>query len=305
MIPRAGANWRGAGANGQGAGRNRRAGRERGYATVAAVAAIAVFAMISLTLVEGNRTLVGDAAAEIGQARTSAAADAGLALALDGLLVRDRAMRWSIDGRVREATFAGMQLRIRIEDERGKVPLNLLDEDSARALAEAAGLSGERARNAADSLLDWTDDDDEPRPDGAESTWYQGRGVRPRNGALQSLEELTVIRGWDQAAIDRIRPFATTYFGRGAGFDARYAHPRAIGVMLGGGEGNPLAIQRQREQAGQRTAIELGDDAAQLNRRPLTIAVEATDGNGARTVRRTVIELTGKDSQPYVVRAVE
>ncbi len=278
--------------------------RERGYATVAAVAAIAVFAMISLTLVEGNRTLVGDAAAEVGQARTSAAADAGLALALDGLLVRDRAMRWSIDGRIHEATFGGTRIRIRIEDERGKVPLNLLDEDLATALVEAAGLTGERARNAADSLLDWTDDDDEPRPDGAESLYYNGRGVHPRNGPPQSLEELTVIRGWDQPAIDRIRPFVSAHFGRG-GFDARFAQPRAIGVMLGGGEGNPQAIERQREQAGQRTAIELGDNATQLIRRPLTVVVEATDGTGARTVRRTIIELTGNDNQPYVVRAYE
>lgn len=277
---------------------------ERGYATVAAVAAIAVFGMISLTLVEGNRTLVGDAAAEVGQARTSAAADAGLAMALDGLLVRDRAMRWSIDGRIHEETFAGTRIRIRIEDERGKVPLNLLDEDSAKALVQAAGLTGERARIAADALLDWTDDDDEPRPDGAESLYYHGRGVHSRNGPPQSLEELLLIRGWDQPAIDRIRPFVTAHFGRG-GFDARFAQPRAIGVMLGGGEGNPLAIERQREQAGQRTAIELGENDTQLVHRPLTVVVEATDGTGARTVRRTIVELTGNDSQPYVVRAYE
>jgi general secretion pathway protein K len=276
---------------------------ERGYATVAAVAAIAVFAMVSLTLVAGNRIAVGDAGAEIGRARVRAAADAGLAMALDGLLVADRAMRWSIDGRVHEADFNGTHIRIMIEDERGKVPLNLLDDDTAKALAEAAGRSGNAAQIAADSLLDWTDDDDEARLDGAESEFYAPRGTHPRNGPPRSIDELTLIRGWDRAMIEQIRPFVTIWFGR-ASFDARFAQPKAIGIMLGGGEGNPLAIQRQREADGQRTAIELGDDIV-LTGRPLTVAVEASDATGARAVHRTVIELTGARAQPYVVRGFE
>jgi general secretion pathway protein K len=276
---------------------------ERGYATVAAVAAIAVFAMVSLTLVAGNRIAVGDAGAEIGRARVRAAADAGLAMALDGLLVSDRAMRWSIDGRVHEADFNGTHIRIMIEDERGKVPLNLLDDDTAKALAEAAGRSGNAAQIAADSLLDWTDDDDEARLDGAESEFYAPRGTHPRNGPPRSIDELTLIRGWDRAMIEQVRPFVTIWFGR-ASFDARFAQPKAIGIMLGGGEGNPLAIQRQREADGQRTAIELGDDIV-LTGRPLTVAVEASDATGARAVHRTVIELTGARAQPYVVRGFE
>ncbi len=276
---------------------------ERGYATVAAVAAITVFAMVSLTLVADNRTAVGDAAAEIGRARVNAAADAGLTMAVDGLLVEDRAMRWSIDGRIHEADFAGTHIRIKIEDERGKVPLNLLDEDSAKALVEAAGRSGLDAQIAADSLLDWTDDDDEPHLNGAESEFYAPRGTHPRNGPPRSIDELVVIRGWDRAMIERIRPFVTIWFGRG-GFDARFAQPKAIGVMLGGGDGNPLAIQRQREAQGQRTAIELGDDLV-LTGRPLTVVVEASDASGARAVQRTVIELTGARAQPYVVRGFD
>lgn len=277
---------------------------EAGYAMVAAVAGIAVFALMALTLIEAGQAQTGTIAAEAGQARASAAADAGLALALDGLLVKDRANRWSLDGRTREFRFGAARLQVRVEDERGKVPLNLLDEQTAARLMETAGLgSGERARIAADALLDWTDDDEEPRRAGAENNYYRDRGIRPRNGSLQSVDELVQIRGFDPVTVNRMRPYVTVNFGRGS-FDARFAHPAAIGVMLEGGRDSPQAISRQRELDGQRTAIELGD-AVDLSGRPLMIVVDASLPDGARAVRRTTIELTGSPVRPFVVRSFE
>jgi len=275
---------------------------EQGYAVVAAVAGIAVFAMMAVTLVQSSRTTLTVAAAEVGQAKAAAAADAGCALALDGLLARDRANRWSIDGRVRTVSFDDTLLRIHIEDERGKVPLNLLDEETAERLVESAGLGvGERARIAEESLLDWTDNDEDPRPSGAENDYYRARGIRPPNGPLESVDELSQIRGFDPAVVERIRSFVTVNFGIG-GFDARFAQPQAIGVMLGGGRDSPAVIARQRELNGQRVAIELGENI-DLTGRPLTIVVEATRIDGARAVRRMVIELTGSDVRPYIVRS--
>lgn len=277
---------------------------EDGYAMIAAVAGIAVFAMMALTLIEANRSEIVTVSAEVGQAKASAAADAGLAIAVDALLSKDRASRWSIDGRQRSTSFDGATLKIRVEDERGKVPINLLDDELAARLMEATGLGfGAPARIAADSLIDWIDDDDEPRPDGAEVEYYASRGIRPRNGPLQSTEELAQIRGFDSSMIARMKPFVTVHFGTGS-FDARFAHPRAISVMLDGGADSPAAINRQRELDGQRTAIEIGD-ALDLVGRPLMISVEATRPDGARAERQMVIELTGSDERPYIVRAFE
>ncbi|MFN0046013.1 MAG: general secretion pathway protein GspK [Sphingorhabdus sp.] len=277
---------------------------EQGYAMVAAVAGIAVFALMALALVQANQNEIVLVNAEVGQAKAAAAADAGLAIALNGLLVKDRANRWSIDGRTRTANFDGARLQIRIEDERGKVPINLLDDELAARLMEAIGLGyGGSARTAADSLVDWIDDDEEPRPDGAEVEFYQSRGIRPRNGPLQSIDELATIRGFNPEMVKKLKPFVTVNFGTG-GFDARYAHPRAIGVMLDGGADSPAAINRQRELDGQRTAIELGD-AVDLVGRPLTITTEAVRPDGARSKRQVIVELTGADARPYIIRAFE
>lgn len=276
---------------------------ESGYALVAAVASIAVFATMALTIMTATRASVVEGTAEVRQAQAAAAADAGVALAISGLLSDDIADRWSIDGRTRRIPFGQAMLNIHVEDERGKVPLNRLDEHYVTALLEAFGLSGDRLRIAIDSLLDWTDDDDEPRPFGAEAEYYAPRGIRPRNGALLSVDELGLVRGFDPLLVRRIGEIATTSFGNGS-FDARYAQPLAIGIMQGGGENSPAAIDRARELAGQRTAIELATEG-DLVGRPLTIVVDASLAGGGRARRRAIIELTGAALRPYVVRSYD
>jgi general secretion pathway protein K len=60
-------------------------------------------------------------------------------------------------------------------------------------------------------------------------------------------------------------------------------------------------IERQRELAGQRTAIDITPDV-DLIRRPLTVRVTVTDGRGGRFQAAPVIELTGLRERPFVVR---
>ncbi|WCM29727.1 general secretion pathway protein GspK [Sphingomonas sp. QA11] len=277
---------------------------EDGYALVAAVASIAVFSAMALTVLSATRMGISDAGAEQAQLQANAAADAGFAMALQKLLDRDATQRWSIDGRVRTLTYGQARLRVRIEDERGKVPISRLDEKLATRLLEEVGLSGDNLLIARDSLLDWTDSDDEARPFGAEAPYYQSAGISPPNGFLGSIEELRSVRGFDARTVERIKPLATAYTAMAA-FEAQYANPRAMAIMEeAGGKGGAVTINRARELAGQRTAIELTDTAS-LTGRPLTIIVDAALPDGARAIRRIVVELTGVANRPYFVRAYE
>ncbi|QEG41538.1 type II secretion system minor pseudopilin [Roseimaritima ulvae] len=51
--------------------------------------------------------------------------------------------------------------------------------------------------DAADSILDWLDEDDEPRDYGAESEYYQTLTTpyAPKNGPIDSIEELLLVKG--------------------------------------------------------------------------------------------------------------
>lgn len=273
---------------------------EQGFALVTAVVGMALFALLTLALLDTARGTAATAHATIARARLAAAADAGLAVAVANLRSTDRTRRWSIDGRQRRMSFAGSELDISVEDERGKVPLNQLTDEQARGVFETTGATGDALDRMVDGFLDWRDDDDDAREDGAEAPYYAALGYRPRNGALLSLDELIAVRGIDAGTLARLRPFVSVYRNQRDGFDERYAQPAAL-VVMNGGIAGPAAIQRARELAGQRVAIELSDGESLVGR-PLTVRVVARDGAGGIVRRVTEIELTGTRERPYVVR---
>ncbi len=73
------------------------------------------------------------------------------------------------------------------------------EEASRNRLVQIPGITPAMA----DALLDWMDEDDQPREFGAEASWYADNqpGARPRNRPIQSLSELNSIRGFDAAVL--------------------------------------------------------------------------------------------------------
>ena len=114
-------------------------------------------------------------------------------------------------------------VRYGLEDESARLNLNalLLIDQQARELQEATGelaalvaedaeglLADSPARSLlmalpgmtveiADAILDWLDDDDSPREFGAEAEYYSSLAppYGPKNGPLETVEELLLVRG--------------------------------------------------------------------------------------------------------------
>lgn len=91
-------------------------------------------------------------------------------------------------------------VRFGFEDESARLNLNFLlladqfQENGGRTLLLALpGMTEE----IADSILDWLDEDDEPREFGAEYDYYEGLepAYTPTNGPFRSVEELLLVRG--------------------------------------------------------------------------------------------------------------
>jgi len=281
-------------------GRQRRAG-EDGYALLAAVGALALFGWIAFTVTAAGRGGVASAGAIVEQARLAAAAEAGLALAVNHLAARNRADRWSIDARPYQERFDGIRITVRIEDERGKIPLNRIDEAQVRLMFEALGLPEDRVAALTDAFIDWRDDDDMARPLGAEAEWYGAAGVRPRNGDLRSIDELMQIKGFDPDLYARLSRSVTVWPGMSGAFEPANADPLAIAVMTRAGMGSPQVIERQRELAGQRPAQSIAPDV-ELAGRPLTVRVTADHGVEGRMEQATVIEFLRRGSGEWGIR---
>ncbi len=90
-------------------------------------------------------------------------------------------------------------IRFGLECESAKLNLNTLlseSSDAAEARGRLMGLPG-MTEETADAILDWLDDDDEPRDFGAEAPYYESLAspYRPANGPLRRIEELLHVRG--------------------------------------------------------------------------------------------------------------
>jgi type II secretory pathway component PulK len=91
-------------------------------------------------------------------------------------------------------------IRFGLEDESTRLNINTLlladqyTDDGGRTLL--MGLPG-MTEDIADAILDWIDPDDEPREFGAEQDVYAGLDppYMPKNGILDSVEELLLVRG--------------------------------------------------------------------------------------------------------------
>ena len=280
--------------------------REEGYALIAAILSIVIFALMALTIINVTRSSTLMASAEIDRAKLSAAADAGIAIAVHGLMLNDPARRWAIDGKARREVFERTMLDIIVEDERGKIALNLINKSEVEAMFAEFGLQGLELEAAVDSFLDWRDEDDDPRPRGAEFEVYAPKQIKPRNGELRTLGELALISGIGPELAQRMIPFTTVNFGTGE-FDPRYASDLAKRVSSINEISNGLFDSADSEAAKLGRSIEAlrTRRTDSLVGRPLTIRVTAKQPPDKSAQRTAIIELTGSEVRPFVIRARE
>ena len=133
-------------------------------------------------------------------------------------------------------------LSAQIHDERSKLNLNDLpaaanDQPKFKATTERVRrLFGLLQLNPdlVDALIDWTDQDDNPRPAGAESAYYQSQrpAYRAANERLQSLADLRLIKGFTPDIIDRLSRYVTVYpLDGGAPININTADPVVIQAL--------------------------------------------------------------------------
>jgi len=99
-------------------------------------------------------------------------------------------------GRI-EGEFGGGRFMVEIQDESGKVDLNLVTEEQLRALVTATGIPQGDADIITDSIMDWRDEDSAHRMNGAEDEYYQTLDppYTAKNGRIDATEEILLIRG--------------------------------------------------------------------------------------------------------------
>jgi general secretion pathway protein K len=101
-------------------------------------------------------------------------------------------------------------LEVRIQDSNGMITVNPLKSGPmSRLIRNAANL--EQATDLMNCMLDWTDTDDFTRINGAEAFKYSGQGVpyTPRNFAIQYMDEIGFVKGFESGLYEKIQPYLT------------------------------------------------------------------------------------------------
>ena len=141
-------------------------------------------------------------------------------------LILEKREVWRLDGTPYSGRLGESGYRVSITDESGKIGINALTDQTGIVLKNLLvqfGATPEKADVIVDSVLDWKDEDNLHRLNGAEDEYYGSLPTpyKTRNAAFETLEELLLVRGVDADILygsrDRqgIFPFLTIAAGSG------------------------------------------------------------------------------------------
>lgn len=189
---------------------------ERGIALILVLLAVSVIVALTLQINVSSRAQVHEAANLGDGIRVLYIAKSGVFAGM-GLLSEDRGdadtlnEAWARTEAIREQSrdyFDGGHLELVIEDESGKININRLVQGNefnaavkgvlTRLLSQPEfKLQAQEVEDILCAVKDWIDADSVVTGNGAENAYYQGLGksVTVRNGPMESIDELLLVRG--------------------------------------------------------------------------------------------------------------
>ncbi len=190
--------------------RARRRGDE-GFALLVVLWFLVLIATIGIYLSANSRTESAIAQNVRASAKAEALADGAVAQTV--FIETDPAIdkRWPFDWAVHTLKLPTGLVTVRVRDESEKINPNLASDRLLTALFVALGVDPDKAARLGPAIADWVDQDDNPRPLGAEKDDYAdaGKDYQPRNGPMLSLNELGLVLGMTPEILASARPYLT------------------------------------------------------------------------------------------------
>jgi general secretion pathway protein K len=234
-------------------------------------------------------------------AQALALAESGIGLAQYMLKHADVERRWKGNGSVYSLVRPdGGEIRIRIVSEAGKVDINAASQAQLSAVIKAVTDDSFQQQHLLNCILDWRDEDDEPRTHGAEKKQYRSAGLAygPSNKPFQTLEELQLVQGFDEAIFTRIQPWITVYSGLGE-VDLRVATPEVLQVMgedLDNKNVHDAGLEKQLAASNQSSEDQNDGGAGNDENQTYTISIDVQMDDEAFASLEAVIKMQGQDN---------
>lgn len=278
----------------------------RGIILVVVLLVLAVLSIMAAASIEISHTEQFIARNIVAQARANALAEVGITEAIIALINRSSGDRWLLDGTPRMVSFGNAKIEISIQDELGKIDLNVVPDEALKNLFLSVGLDLNDADADVDALGDWRDTDDLKRLHGAEKDDYLAAGYSygPRNGAFESIAELEQVKGFSRDLVNRLRS-ALTIYARRPFPDITSAPSDVLLAFAGMDKDQVVSLLATRHassnQDSQGQAPTGGTTASlpDLTGRAFTLIARTKTESGAVVSRTVVVRFTGGSDRPY------
>lgn len=287
---------------------NCRINTQRGIALV-----LVLWALLLLIIVTGSFSLMARMdrlEANTLLSGTQARMSAGAAINLAVLALRDPEdlTRMRADGRVYATELDGVKVEVSAIDERGKLDINATDELTLANLFTGNGLEPDQAEVLAAAVMDWRDEDELERVNGAEEEAYLAAGLEmgPANRPFIMTEELLQVIGMDYEFYRKLEPGITVYSLAGEP-DPAFAPVQALMAMpdITYEEAVNFVQERNSREPGDSIGTELPNGIVVMEQgRGVTYSIQAraTMANGVWEQLQATIRLGGTPSgSPYRV----
>ncbi len=191
--------------------------RHRGVVLIGVLWVIALLSIVAVGISVSMRNEIRLAGNLIAAAQARHAAEAGVQLALVGLLNASEGRGVPTGDGVMEFSVGAAEVRVSVASESGKIDLNAAPEGLLDALLRVVGVAPEMRSQIVAAIADWRDADSSARPAGAEDEDYAaaGRPYGAKDGPFESVDELRLVRGITPALYEAIQPALTVHSRRG------------------------------------------------------------------------------------------
>lgn len=278
----------------------------RGLALISVLWVTMLLAVIAASLTSSTRTESRLAYNLAENAKAEALADGAVHRAVLGLLEIDPDKVWRANGRPYQVDYGEGRVTVRAFDEDAKIDLNMAPPELLAGLLGELGVEPEEALVLVDRILDFRDEDDDRRPNGAEDFDYEAAG-RPE-GALDrplvSEAEVRQVLGMSEELFRRMRPLVTVYSGA-EGFDPIRAQRQVLRSVPGM---TPELLEAIAASGPDDDPFDLIDDDTLFDLEiyfipsreiMYTVRAEARTQGGGVFVREAVVELTAEPGHPF------
>jgi general secretion pathway protein K len=274
---------------------------------------LALLAVLLLGFVSGTRTELQIARNQEETASARETADAGVALAVLGMLDPSVTTRWHATGEAHDVNFGHGKIRVSVQDEGGKIDLNDAPPALLSGLFQTLGLSDETAepivaaimarRNAVAAQGGGGSAAGPPAaaiPDQTAASPDQA-AASPDQKAFLTIDELRLLPGVTPALYDRLRPYVTVFSAR-AEVNPLTAPAAVLDSVPGADAGAVAAFITARDASGasEETLPPLtgmgGLAAGPVQ--TFTVTAQGSTATGARFIREAVVALGGNSGAP-------